>query len=119
VVVAGLAHRALAAADPGVDEPSVADLHPAGLRTQFLDHAVGLVTRGERRHAAAVLHVEALSASQVEEAFPYVKVRVADPRSRDPDQDLGALGLRGLADPRLQGFAVFDDFVAQHVDLLV
>src|SRR6185295_6059136 len=68
VVLSGLAHRALAAADPRVDQAVLADLHAFHARADLFDDAKGLVAEGERRDAAALLDVEAPAAAEVEEA---------------------------------------------------
>src|SRR5262245_9253508 len=94
VVLPGLADRALAAADPGMHQTLLADQALGRLRADRLDDAEGLVAQRERRHAAALLHVEALAAAELEVALPDVQVRVAHPRARDAHQDFAALGLR-------------------------
>src|SRR5258708_6569863 len=70
---------------------------------------------GERRDAAALLHVEALAAAPVEVAVPDVQVAVAYARAGDAHQHFAALGLWRLESNPLQGLAVLDDLIADHV----
>src|SRR6185436_1668197 len=114
VVLARLAYGALAAADPGMHQALLPDLHALRFRSQRLDDAERLVAQREGRHAAAVLHVEALAAAQVEVALPDVQIGVAHARARDAHQHFGALRLRRVEDPLLQRLAVLDDLVADH-----
>src|SRR5439155_8139812 len=74
----------------------------------------GLVARGEGRHAAALLDVEALAAAEIEVALPNVQVRMAHPGARDPHQDLAPLRPGRLPNLPLQRLSVFDDVPAQH-----
>src|SRR5262249_1552243 len=114
IVLAGRAHRAFSAADPRVDQALLADLDAFRFLPHGLDDAERLVPQRERRHAAAVLDVEAFAAAEVEVAVPDVQVGVADARARDAHQHLGALRLRGAADHLLQRLAVFHELVADH-----
>src|SRR5260221_10354057 len=68
----------------------------------------------ERRHAAAVFHIEPLAAAQVEVAVPDVQVGVAHARTRNAHQHLRAGGFRRFVHHLLQGLAVLDDLVADH-----
>src|SRR6185436_15591152 len=114
VVLSGLAHRALAAADPRVDQAFLADLHAFHARADLFDDAKGLVAEGERRDAAALLDVEALAAAEVEEAFPDVHVRMTDAAPRDAHQHFAAGGPRRFQHDFLQRLAVLDDLIADH-----
>ena len=78
VVVTRQADRAGAATDPGIDQSPIAHLHAGHARPDLFDHAIGLVTAGEGRHTAAIFHIEALAAAEVEIAFPDMQIGVAD-----------------------------------------
>src|SRR6185503_2398515 len=108
VVQLGPAHVALAAADPREHQPLLPDLHAFRPGAELFHHAERLVAHRERRHAAALLHVEALAAAPVEVAVPDVQVAVADAGAGDADQDLGAFRHRRLEDLLLKGLAVLD-----------
>ena len=114
VVLAALAHGALSAPDPRIDEALVADLHAARAGAESLHDAKGFVTECKRRYAATLLHVEALAAAQVEVALPDVQVGVADARAGDAHQHFAALRLRRLGEHLLQRPAVLDDLIADH-----
>src|SRR5438874_2811745 len=114
VVLAALAHDALSAPDPRIDEALVAHLHAPSARPERFDDAERLVAERERRDAAALLDVEALAAAQVEVALPDVQVGVADARAGDAYQHLAALRLGRLGEHLLQRLAVLDDLIADH-----
>src|SRR5207237_1617595 len=114
VVLAALAHGALSAPDPRIDEALVADLHAPSARAERVDDAERLVPERERRDAAALLDVEALAAAQVEVALPDVQVGVADARAGDAHQHFAALRLRRLGEHLLQPPALLDDLIASH-----
>src|SRR5262245_6802868 len=114
VVLSRLAHGALAAADPGVDELFLPDAHAASPRPQGLHDAERLVAERKRRHAATLLDVEALAAAEIEVAIPDVQVGVAHARARDSHEHLGSLRLGRFLQRLLQRLAVLDDLPAHH-----
>ena len=79
IVVTRQADRAGATTDPGINQAPVADLHIFYIGTDLFDHAIRLVTAGERRHAAAIFYIEALAATEVEIALPDVQIGVTHP----------------------------------------
>src|SRR5688572_5248851 len=107
VVQLRLADRALAAADPGINDALLPDLDAFCFRAEGLDDAEWLVAERERRYAAALLHVEALAAAPVEVAVPDVQVGVADARARDAHQHFRSFRLGRFLHDLLQRLAVF------------
>src|SRR5262249_37497189 len=63
---------------------------------------------------AALGHVEALAAAQLEVSVADMYIAVADAAVLELEQHLGARRPGGLAGGRLQGFAPFRDVVAEH-----
>src|SRR5207253_1797581 len=114
IFLTGLAHGALAAADPRIDQPLLADFDPASAGPERFDDAERLVAEREGRNAAALLHVEALAAAEIEVALPDVEIGVADAGARDAHEHLGSLGLGRAREHLLQRLAVFDDLIADH-----
>src|SRR6266478_8518874 len=114
IVLPRLADRTLAAADPGIHDALLPQLHFLGARTHRLDDTEGLVSRREGWHAAALFHVETLAAAPIEIALPDMQVGMAHPRAGNPDEDFCPLGLRSFSEYCLQWPAVLDDLVADH-----
>jgi hypothetical protein len=115
VLLPGLANRAFSAANPRMDQALLSHLHALRFRSERLDDAERLVAERERRHAAALLYVEALAAAEVEVAFPDMQVRVAHARARDAHQHLAPLRFRRVERDFLQGLAMLGDLVRDHV----
>src|SRR5438105_6897721 len=114
VVLTCLAHGALAAADPGEHQALLADPDALRLRSERFDDTERLVAEGEGQHAAALLHVEALAAAQIEVALPDVQIRVAYAFAGDAHQHFAAFRLRRGRQHFLERLAVLDDLVADH-----
>src|SRR5687767_15225092 len=108
VVLPGLADRALAAPDPRMHEPLFSHQTLRNPGPHGLHDAEGLVAQREGRHAAALLHVEALAAAELEVAFPDVQVRMAYAGARDAHQHFGALRARPLQRDLRQPLGMLD-----------
>src|SRR5262249_25146492 len=115
MLVARSAHGALAAADPRIDEPHLADLHALGLRSYGDDLAGGLVAHGQRQRNAAVFERHALAVAEIVAAFPDGEVAVADAGRLDPQQHFGARRLRRRHFDQLQRLFELGDPIAFHV----
>src|SRR5216684_3899338 len=114
IVLPRLADRTLAAADPGIHDALLPYLHSLGAWTHCLNHAERLMSEREGRHAAALLHVEALAAAPVEIAVPDMQVRMAHARARHSHEHLACPRFRCFLYYSLQRFAVLDNVVADH-----
>ena len=115
VFVAALAHLALAAAHPRIDEAHVTDLDTVGVRAERHHLADVFVPHGERQLDAAVGEHQLLAAPDLVIAVPDVQVGVAHPGREHLQQHLRALGLRGLALVHLQRRAAFAHLKTTHV----
>ena len=79
-----LAHRALAAADPGIGNHLVADFDARGSRAERSDLAGDLMPHRERQMHATGFERELLAVAEIEMPVPDVDVAVADARRLDP-----------------------------------
>ncbi len=114
LLLAALANRAGAAAEPGKDQALVADLGAARLRAQGDDLADRLVPHGQRQLDAALGQLEFLAAAEVVMAFPDMDVAVADAGGENAQQHLAAARLRRRPLEELKGRAALGDIVAFH-----
>ena len=119
VLVAGEAHLAFAAAEPGIDQRDVADLEIAGgslgIRPERHDFADGLMAHGARQRHAAILQRQRLaSVAEIVAAFPDMQVAVADAGRLHLDQDLGSRRLRGRLIHLFQGGVELGDLETLH-----
>ena len=89
LLVARRAKTARAAADPGIDDAAVADLHPSRLGTQGNDLAHDLVARNQRQLQAA-RQIDALAVAEIEKSVGKVDVAMADPAGTGAQRHLGA-----------------------------
>src|SRR5579872_2734496 len=111
VLVAPLAHGALATTDPGINEIGLADRDPFGLRSDRDDTAGCLMAHGQRQVDAAVLERQTLAVAEIVAAFPDMKIAVANARGDHFEQHLGALRRR-------RGRLSLDERLAESGDLV-
>ena len=107
IVLLARARGADAAADPGIDDPQVADLHALRIRSELRHPPDDLVPHRQRQHHASILERHLLPAAEVVIPVPDVQVGVADAAMSDLDQDLRACGFRRRQLDLLQRFAAF------------
>ena len=100
ILLAGLAGRAFAAADPGIDRDRCAELRVLGVGTGALDDAGDLMAEREGQRAARA-DVELLAVAEREIAVLHVQVGMAHAAALDAHQHLAAVRLRAVDD----GFA--------------
>ena len=105
LLIAALADRAFAAAQPGVDHDLLAQRHTGGLRAHFDHLAADLVAHGHRQLGAIALQRRHLAAAHVEATFLDVQVGVAHAAMRDAHGDLGAAGRGQFVGRLFQGAA--------------
>ena len=114
ILVAGQADRAFAAADPGVDQPDIADRDSGGVGPQGHDLADRLMAHGERQPDAAVLERQALAGAQIVAALPDMQIAVADSGRAHLEQHLGPGGRDRRIIMGRQWLTEFLDLVAPH-----
>src|SRR5712692_2863354 len=78
--------RALAAARPRIDEAIRADRRISRFGSRRDDGAVGFVAERHRRMHAALAHVKALAAAEIEVAVANVRVAVANAAVFEPEK---------------------------------
>ena len=114
LLVAALADRAFAAAEPWMNEPAVARLDALGVWADGDDFADVFVSHGQRQLDAAVGELEQLAAAEIVVALPDMQIAVADAGGDDLEQDLGPRGLRRRPLHQPQRCPAFTDIIAFH-----
>jgi len=113
MLVAGLAQRAAATADPREHHATPAHLHALRVGAHGHDRACNLMAQGARRlHGAG--HVQLDVVSEVKVAIVQVHIAVADPATAHPHHHLAALGRRSVAQHLGQRPAEFLNLVTGH-----
>src|SRR6185295_5685819 len=113
-LVAPLADRARAAADPRVDGVALADLDTLRIRPQRHHLAGNLVAHGEGQLHAALLDGDLVSPAEIEVAVPDVHVAVTDTGGFDAHEHLLADGLWRRVVTGLQRLPPLDDLHGAH-----
>src|SRR6185369_12655398 len=113
VLVAGLAGRALAAADPRIDRNRRADFC-LRIRPDGFDGAGDFMPEREGQGASGA-HVELLAVAEHEIAVLHVQIGMADAAAMDAHQHFGAFGLRGLYHGLAQGRGIGGERLAVHL----
>ncbi len=117
-LLALLAYRAFAAADPRVGDDLVADGDPGRIGAEGRDLAGDLVSHRERQLDAARFERDLPAVAEVEVPVPDVHIAVAHARRLDPQQHLLASGLGVGIVARLERPSPFDDLHRPHAELL-
>ncbi len=114
ILLAALADRAVAAADPGMRQPAVADLDALRVGPDRHHLADVLVAERHRQLHAAVFEAHALAAAEIEIAVGQMQVAVADAGGQHLQQHLGAGGLGRRIFVALKRLAAGADLEAAH-----
>src|SRR5262245_15048560 len=114
VLITPLAHLALAAAHPWIDQAHVADLDAFGFWAKRNNFAHVLVPHGERQLDPAVRQHQFLTASNLVVAVPDVQVGVAHAGGKHLQKHLRALRLWSLALVHMQRRAAFAHLKTPH-----
>ena len=115
---AGPADGAFAAAEPGMHQPAVADLHALGVRADRDHFADIFVAHGQRELHAAIGQLQPLATAQVVITLPDMQIAMTNAGRQDLQQDLAAGRLRRRAFHELQRRAAFADVKAFHRNIL-
>jgi hypothetical protein len=102
VLVATLAHQARAAAQPGIDDDLVAELHALHVGADFDDLTADLVAHRHRQLGAGAFERGQLAPAHVEAAGLHMQVGMAHAAVRDAQRHLVADGRRQFVGNFLQ-----------------
>src|SRR5262249_43594557 len=89
-----LARLAGAAADPGMRQPTIADLDAFGIRTDRHHFTDILVAERHRQPHAAIGKAELFAAAEIKPPLREMNIAVADTRCQNLQQNLAAFRLR-------------------------